>query len=118
MLKWSTTFILILAFSASVVMGMPTHSHGNNPAMMSCCKAAKGENTPQASLARVCCAINCSEPVPTSGISINLQLSVAALHPAAISPRTALFHPPMRLEETRLPNSYQPKYICNLALLI
>lgn len=120
MLKWLTTFILILAFSASVITGMPTHSHSSNPAMMSCCKAAKGESTTQASMAKVCCAINCSEPAPTSGTanSINSQLSVAAVHPAAISPKTAPFHSPMRLEETRLQNSSQPKYICNLALLI
>ncbi len=120
MMKWSTTLILILAFSASTVAGMPTHPAGDNPAMMSCCKAAKGDNGPQASLARVCCAIHCPEPTATTGTasSISSQSATAAIHPPAILPATGLFHRLLRLKSTPFLSSSQPKYIRNLALLI
>ncbi len=120
MMKWSTTLILILAFGAGTVAGMPTHSADNNPAMMGCCKAAKGDNAPQASLARVCCAINCPEPTPTSGTtsSMNSQHPIAAIHPAVNLPAPGLFHRSLRLKSTPFLSSSQPKYIRNLALLI
>lgn len=120
MIKWSTTLVLILAFSGNAVAGMPTHSEGNNPAMMSCCKAAKGGDTQQASIARVCCAINCSEPTLTGGIasSISSQLPVAAIHPAAGVPVAGLSHPRMHLGTMRFLSLPQPRYIRNLALLI
>lgn len=120
MMKSFTSLVLVTALSGSVMAGVPMHSHGNDPAMMSCCKAAKDGDVPQASLAKICCAVNCPEPTPTSGTTtaMSSQPTIAAIHPAVSLPPIALSHPTMRLEETHFLSSSQPKYIRNLALLI
>jgi hypothetical protein len=90
---------------------------------MDCCKAALMEGqTPQASVARLCCALNCSKEgtPPTNGskFSPQLQLTIstypaipkALLAAQALSRRFGPSHGP--------PHDSHPAYIRNLALLI
>ena len=90
---------------------------------MDCCKAALMEGqTPQASVARLCCALNCSKEgtPPTNGAKLSPQLQlVISSYPAipstllnnqALSRRFGRSHGP--------PVDSHPSYIRNLALLI
>lgn len=90
---------------------------------MDCCKAALMQGqTPQASVARLCCALNCSKEgtAPTSGLRLSPQLQLASctypatpptlLNASALSRRFGPSHGP--------PTDPNPAYIRNLALLI
>ncbi len=90
---------------------------------MDCCKAALMQSqTPQSSVARLCCALNCSKEgtTPTSGAKLSPQLQLSGFtYPAIPQPflaAQALFrrfgpsHGP--------PIDSHPAYIRNLALLI
>jgi hypothetical protein len=90
---------------------------------MDCCKAALMQGqTPEASVARLCCALNCSKEgtPPTNGakFSPQLQLTISAYPPIpqtllgtqALSRRFGPSHGP--------PPDSHPAYIRNLALLI
>jgi hypothetical protein len=124
-----TSLVLVLMLSGSAFAGVPwqfgehacsmDHSMGG----MACCKAALMEGqTPQASVARLCCALNCSKEgtPPTNGakFSPQLQLTISSYPaiPQAVldtqpqSRRFAPSHGP--------PSDSHPAYIRNLALLI
>ena len=68
-LKRHINILLILAIGSSAVLGMPVHSRGGD-SMMACCKAALEQSkSPRVAAARLCCAMNCDEPGPTSSAS-------------------------------------------------
>lgn len=124
-----TSLVLVLMLSGTAFGGIPwqygEHSCGMDHSMggMDCCKAALMEGqTPQASVARLCCALNCSKEgtPPTNGAKFSPQLQLAvSTYPAipqtllatqALSRRFGPSHGP--------PTDSHPAYIRNLALLI
>ena len=129
MKKRLTSLVLVLMLGGSAFAGIPwqfgEHSCGMDHSMggMDCCKAALMQSqTPQASVARLCCALNCSKEgtPPTSGVKLSPQLQLAiSVYPAiplalltaqALSRRFGPSHGP--------PTDSNPAYIRNLALLI
>lgn len=65
----SSLFVLF-ALAGSILAGTPLHAGMMDKNMMKCCKKAKGsEQSPSANAARLCCAINCNDPAPTSAVS-------------------------------------------------
>jgi hypothetical protein len=127
MAKWTTSLLLILTLGASVLSGMPLHFNEEKCAMhgmSDCCKTAQGhgEETDVAS-ARVCCAVNCPQPGTSgpSGVqsSRNLTLLSTAIHPALVNPPTPKPIPILVSNWAHSPpQSSNPAYIRNLALLI
>src|SRR5688572_23677211 len=80
-----TSLVLVLMLGGSALAGIPwqfgehscnmDHSVGG----MDCCKAALMESqTPEASVARLCCALNCSKEgtLPTNGAKLSPQLQL------------------------------------------
>lgn len=121
MLKWFTSLVLVAALCGSVSAGVQMHT-GMEMNMMDCCKAALAHNDSVAtSLARLCCAVNCPEPVPT-GSSMVQPLSASAAPQAAAkipSPFLQDFNSRLTGYRTRRYSTHSPPaYISNLALLI
>jgi hypothetical protein len=125
MMKRLSALALVLALGVSVLAGVPLHSNDNEcsmTGMMDCCKLAQMQmDSPEAAAARLCCAINCSQPAQTESTSAARRSTpaVAPVHPAvaalpATSPRFSPFG------NSTFPHSAnpQPSYILNLALLI
>jgi hypothetical protein len=129
MKKRLTSLVLVLMFSGSVFAGIAwqfgEHSCNMDHSMggMDCCKAALMDSqTPQASVARLCCALNCSRegtpPTNSAKFSPQLQLTISTYPaiPHGLLATQALFrrfgpsHGP--------PTDSHPAYIRNLALLI
>jgi hypothetical protein len=126
--KWFTAFILIAAVTSGALAGVHSdagkHSCPMESMMGDCCATAHGQDHGlQVSAARLCCALNCTEPgttVPTGAFNISSQLSAVlyagvvpftealAPHPAQLRPYPASHHPPQS----------HPAYIRHLALLI
>jgi hypothetical protein len=86
-----------------------------------CCKKARNQG-PEASMARLCCNLNCSEPGSTgnsSSSNFSAQQVTALQTPVASSAAQFSFRIllPLRPQQIHLANS-NPKYIKHLALLI
>jgi hypothetical protein len=127
MRKWVTSFVLLVAMVTSVLAGTPMPMHSGEKecpmsGMMDCCeKAQMKSDVPEVRTAQLCCALNCTEPSPTtpSG-TFNFTPSVAALE-SAVLPH---FSFPLTLELARsnsppgLQPPSNPAYIRHLALLI
>ncbi|HKB68632.1 MAG TPA: hypothetical protein VKC61_22410 [Pyrinomonadaceae bacterium] len=125
MRKWFTAFILVAALLGGA-FGVGAHEgEGSCPMsnMPDCCKKAQSANsTPEVSLARLCCNLNCSEPgsggsnasssfspQPGTAPESIVMPSVAPHNATAVSSRYAGF---------TLSQVSSPKYIQHLALLI
>ncbi len=70
MKKRCASLVLLLMLGGSAFAGIPLHSgeRGCNMTMegMDCCKAALMQSeTPEVAAARLCCALNCSQPGAT-----------------------------------------------------
>jgi hypothetical protein len=130
MLKKSTNLLLILAFGASVAVGMPLHSNEQESSMsgtagVDCCKkAAQVESlTPEVSTARLCCALNCSQTGTTGSSGSQLPRPSTsqpiAFHPSSVQPSLGAPLLSFRLSWADSPPPYSnPAYIRHLALLI
>lgn len=128
MKKWLTTLLLILAMAGGTLAGMPIHSGNTNSRMMKCCQKARSkEQSKEASLARLCCAVNCSESAPApSGTALNFSPSFIISGDSLIKQITLLLFikekpksPPLRSAERNFqPQKIQPKYIQHHSLLI
>ena len=125
MRKWLTAFILVAAMLGGTV-GVGVHEQeGSCPMsnMPDCCKKAQSASTtPEVSMARLCCNLNCSEP-GSSGTSTASSFSVQQGTPtnAAVIPSAEIFNDVMLSGRyAPRPNSHDssPKYIQHLALLI
>ncbi|MEO7539699.1 MAG: hypothetical protein ABIV21_06710 [Pyrinomonadaceae bacterium] len=124
MTKWPTTFILLIAFAGGVFAGLPLHP----PTMpMKCCdKARSRDKTRAASLARLRCAMDCSETTPvSSGLSFNFAPSSVAIEASIASQIADLFRvqrsAPTDAPSYRSPaasRSFQPRYIQYHSFLI
>ena len=118
MVKRFTMLFLVLAIATGVVSGTPLHSP--NDKMMKCCDKAKSKDgSPAANAADLCCAVNCSESVPTpSNASFNFSPSNAQISKSIAEQIAALFPyakaessvSPKYLRET-LTRTFQPKYL-------
>jgi hypothetical protein len=101
---------------------MPMHSGGADSGMMDCCKHALEQNgSPRVAAARLCCAMNCSEPGSTSS-NTSPTFSQTASEPgplivANLSTRSDLKALRAHSKATTSA-SLKPAYILNLALLI
>jgi hypothetical protein len=120
----ATSLFLILVFASSVMAGMPMHS--GKMGMECCDKARSKDQTPQANAARLCCAVNCSDPVPTSSGSsfttapVNIQVSRSIGEQISALVRVERFRPDrdsfyFQPIPTRI---VQPKYIQHRSFLI
>ena len=120
MLKWFTSLVLVAALSGSVSAGVPMHSSMNDW-MMDCCKAALAHDDSAAtSQARLCCALNCQEPVPTGATTLQ-PLSLFAPVPVAAIPHVLVQDLNQNLRRNQpvaQTGILQPAYLLNLALLI
>jgi len=123
MRKWFTALTLVAAMLGGAV-GVGAHEGESQMANMpDCCKKAQSaSNTPQVSMARLCCNLNCSEP-GSSGTSSSSTVSPQQ----GTAPNTAIIPSAARFNDGALlgryaqtPNSHDssPKYIQHLALLI
>lgn len=62
-------FIILLAVGGGALAG--TSLNPGNGKMMKCCKkASSSEMTPQANASRLCCAVHCADPAPTSSSAV------------------------------------------------
>jgi hypothetical protein len=124
-----TSLVLLLMVAGGAFGGTPLHSGEQSCSMgsamgeMDCCKAAlMGAQTPQASAARLCCALNCSKEgtSPSNSVRLSPQLQIvlqmyppgghALLPSAVLKGRVDRSHGP--------PTDAHPAYIRHLALLI
>ena len=120
-----TLLFLLVALVAGVVSGTPLHAP--NEKMMSCCDKAKSKDrSPAAEATRLCCAVNCSESVPTtSGAASNFAPASVAVSVSIAAEIANLFA--KEREQPTAPASYlreppqqspQPTFIRHKALLI
>ena len=124
MRKWLTSFILVAAMLGGAA-GVGAHEgEGSCPMtnMPDCCKKAQSANdTPEVSMARLCCNLNCSEPRSGTSSSSSPAPQPGTPTNALVIPSAAPFNEVM-LSRCNTPsfNSHDssPKYIQHLALLI
>ncbi|HEV2826035.1 MAG TPA: hypothetical protein VGW76_00425 [Pyrinomonadaceae bacterium] len=125
MRKWLTAFILVAAMLGGAVGVRAHEQEGSCPMsnMPDCCKKAQSARpTPEVSMARLCCNLNCSEP-GSSGTSTvsSFSLQQGTATNAAVIPNPAPFNDVMLSGRyAPRPNSHDSsaKYIQHLALLI
>jgi hypothetical protein len=121
--KWLTSVALTIVMLTAAV-GVGAHQQEGSCPMSKlpdCCKKARSHG-PEASMARLCCNLNCSEPGSTgnsNSSSFSAQHGTApntavALNAAQFDFRTVLPRQPLQIH----PPESHPKYITNLALLI
>src|SRR4051812_7743281 len=123
MRQWFTAFILVAAILGGAV-GLGAHEdEGSCPMtnMPGCCKKAQSpSNTPEVSMARLCCNLNCSEP-GSSGSNASSFSPQAGLAPnVLLMPRAVSFNGIGLTDYRQNPHKKDsnPKYIQHLALLI
>ena len=122
MIKRIASLTLVLMLGGSVLAGVPMHSGSSESGMMDCCKKALEQNdSPYVAAARLCCAMNCNEPGPTSNNS-SQTFSQTGSEPtpliALALPLTSIQRPGRARYTLRTAALSQPPYILNLALLI
>ena len=112
--------VLLAALCGGVTAGVPLHS-SMNEAMMDCCKVALAhDESPTTAAARLCCALNCEEPGPTTATlaqaaSVSPPSTVAVIPPVVAHDLNPSLHAHSVSPNRR---NFQPQYILNLALLI
>ena len=125
MKKWLTSLFLLATLSSGVFAG--TSFHSEKMGMMNCCDKAKSKpQSPEASAARLCCALNCSDSAPTSsGLSLNFSPSSVVIEDSVAAQIADLlkahrFRPLIStlVELSKAPRSFQPKYIQHHSFLI
>lgn len=126
MARWLTAFILLLILTGSVLAGASVFG-GSQDGMsaMDCCKK-KGMNVASQDAARFCCAINCSDPSPTSPNGVfNFSPSVQSITDSVLTQIVSLLgkervshSTSFSFERETLTRSFQPKYIQHHSFLI
>lgn len=128
MLNWVTALVLLVAMAGGVLAGtsLPMHADEHEACpmtgVMDCCaKAQLQPDTPEIRAAQLCCALNCSEPSPTtpSGtLNLSPQQGIT-LHSAPVPHAPLPAQPGLaRFNLPRLRPPAHPAYIRHLALLI
>jgi hypothetical protein len=125
MRKWFTALTLMAAMLGDAI-GLGAHEQEGSCPMTNlpdCCKKAKSaSNSPEVSMARLCCNLNCSEP-GSSGSSTSSTVSPqqGTAPNAATIPNATPFNGFVlsgRYAPTFSHHDSNPKYIQHLALLI
>jgi len=125
MKKRLTSLFLLFALAGGVFAGTPFHSEKME--MMKCCdKAQSKEQSPAVTAAQLCCALNCTDSVPTSsGLSFNFSPASVAVEDSISAQIADLFKiewikPSIShsYELTVVSRSFQPKYIQHHSFLI
>jgi len=125
MRKLLTALTLVAAMLGGAV-GVGAHEQEGSCPMSNlpdCCKKAQSASTsPEVSMARLCCNLNCSEPGSGgTSSSSNVSPQQGTLPLTAIMPGAAPFNGITlsgRYAQTSSPHDSSPKYIQHLALLI
>ena len=125
MKKQLTSLFLFFALAGGVFAGIPVHSE--KMGMMKCCDKAKSiDRSTEAAIARLCCALNCTDSAPTpSGLSFNFSPSSVTIEDSISAQIANLF----KIKRTKpsvmrsfassvVPQSIQPKYIQHHSFLI
>jgi hypothetical protein len=101
---------------------MPMHSGPGKSGMMACCKTALEQSgVPRVAVARLCCAMNCSEPSSTNvNVGQNFSQTIAPLSEAIVLSLPAVTDANARVRDYSRNTSIgkEPAYLLNLALLI
>jgi hypothetical protein len=126
MTKRLTALLLLLLVTGSAPAGVPAHSGAREcrmTGMMDCCaKARRPSNRPEVKAARLCCALNCTEPgTPPPSSSFNISAQLAVVLDAVLVPRFASSQSAGAARSSAPPGYRQnsnPAYIRHLALLI
>ena len=123
-----TTFVLIAVVAVGALAGVHSHAGEHDCPMAGmaddcCAKAREDGGEPQVSAARLCCALNCTEPGTTGPTgAFELSSTVAqALHSGAVPPAVAATSQqplPRSRHVSESPPDSHPAYIRHLALLI
>ncbi|HYX28628.1 MAG TPA: hypothetical protein VE863_08680 [Pyrinomonadaceae bacterium] len=116
-----TLFVLAATFGG--VVGASAHEpEGSCPMNMpDCCKHVQlNDSTPEVSMARLCCSLNCSEPGSTgSSSSASVFSEQGTLPTAGAIPNALPLHRRILVrEQSANRHDSNPKYIQHLALLI
>jgi hypothetical protein len=124
MRKWFTALTLVVATFLGAV-GVGAHAgEGDCPManMPDCCKKAQSaDKTPEVSMARLCCKLNCSESGSTgSNAASSFSRSPGTTPIAAVVPKPMPSGDDLLRRFAHSPQlkDSSPKYIQNLALLI
>ena len=123
MRQWFTVFILVTAILGGAA-GVGAHEgEGNCPVtnMPDCCKKAQSaRNTPEVSLARLCCNLNCSEPGSSGSNLSNFSPQPDVAPNMMLTPQAIFFNgiALTRYKQNPHKQDSNPKYIQHLALLI
>jgi hypothetical protein len=123
-IRKSLTSVALTIVMLIAAVGVGAHQQeGSCPMskLADCCKKARRQS-PEASMARLCCNLNCSEPGSTgdsSSSSFSAQQGTAPNTPVAVNAAQFNFRIVLRRQSQQiyLPDS-NPKYIKHLALLI
>jgi hypothetical protein len=127
MKKWSISLFLLFTLASGVLAGMPLRAGNMDSGMMACCvKAKSNEQSAEANAARVCCAVKCTDPAPTSPSgSFNFAPANLEISKAVAERISALFKKEKTLPRLAgsysrkiYPRIFQPKYIQNNSFLI
>src|SRR5438045_1455137 len=123
MRKWLTAFILVAAMLGGAIGVAAREGEGPVSNMPDCCKKAQSaSNAPQVAMARLCCNLNCSEPVSSgSNASSSFSTQPAIDLNRAVVPAVAAFEGGAQLRsyaQSLHPGDSNPRYIQHLALLI
>ena len=125
MKKWLTSLFLTMALVSALLAAMPLHQENSH--MMKCCQKAKSkEQSREANLARLCCAINCTDPVPNAPCaSFNFSPSIIIIRDSIIKQIASLLNKQkpnttvtFSFERQPQKQRFQPKYIQHHSILI
>jgi hypothetical protein len=125
MVKCFTSLVMIAILGGSVIAGVPMHVGEQGCSMgemMDCCELARQQSdTPSVASARLCCAINCSQPgtLMPGGVG-RIPLPAAVIpHPATMQLFVPFQSSALHSRETQsFAQGSSPPYIRYLALLI
>ena len=128
MKKWLTSVFLLLALASGALAGTPLHAGNMNSQTMKCCKKMKSNGqAPVSSLARLHCAINCTDSSPSpGGSSSNFSPSGIKISDSIIKQIARLLSIKEKTNSTTailpervvLPRKIPPKYIQQHSILI
>src|ERR1700730_7195221 len=119
MRKWLIAFLLVAAMLGGAI-GVEAHEGEGPMANMpdGCKKAQSASGTPEVSMARLCCNLNCSEPGSGGSSTASSFSTRQGIAPnGAVVPNAAPFSnvaPPGRYSQSPHPHDSNPKYIQHL----
>ena len=118
--KWLISVALTVVM-LTVAVGVGAHQQEGSCPMSNlpdCCKKARSHG-PEASMARLCCNLNCSEPGSTGNSASSFSMQQLSNAPSILSAAHVTFRIvfPRQQQQIHLHDS-SPKYITHLALLI